>query len=67
VSLLKQRASENGRSVEEEHRLILREALSGIPASTGSLSLEEYLIFDPDEDGEIPLTDREVPPVIQSL
>lgn len=58
VALLKRRAATSGRSVEEEHRLILREALTGVSAKDGALTLEQYLISDPQEEIELPLPDR---------
>ncbi|MEM7700032.1 MAG: plasmid stabilization protein [Verrucomicrobiota bacterium] len=67
VAILKERASQNGRSVEQEHRLILREALTGISSSAGKMSFEEYLIADPCEDLEIPLEPREYPPENQPV
>lgn len=46
VQKLKKRAGEHGVSVEEEHRRILREALSG---KTGKrVSFKEYLLQMPD-------------------
>ncbi|MFT4637007.1 MAG: plasmid stability protein [Verrucomicrobiales bacterium] len=61
VSLLKTRAALRGHSTEEEHRLILREVLTGLPAKNGHLSFAEYLISDPMPDVEIPLPDRNHP------
>lgn len=61
VALLKRRASSSGRSTEAEHRLILREALTGLPAKRGKLSLSEYLRIDPLEGLEIPLPQRNHP------
>jgi len=67
VSTLKKQAAKNGRSVEEEHRLILREALIGIPASMKKMSLEAYLVADPSEDIELPLSPKEYPPTAQTI
>ena len=61
VDTLRRRASDNGRSVEEEHRLILREVLSGIDSSKGKLSLEDYLVDSAIETLELPLPEREHP------
>ncbi len=58
VTLLKNRAASSGRSVEEEHRLILREALTGVSAKDGLLTLEQYLVSDPQEEVELPLPQR---------
>ena len=58
VSLLKLQAASHGRSAEEEHRLILREALTSVPAKSGKLSFSEYLVADPLADAEIPEISR---------
>lgn len=60
VSLLKQRASHRGRSAEEEHRLILREALAGISSELGEMSLEQYLVAEPMENLELDLPKRQL-------
>ena len=61
VSLLKIRAASRGHSTEEEHRLILREALTGVPAKDGKLSFSEYLVADPLPDVEMPKVSRHHP------
>jgi plasmid stability protein len=61
VALLKKRAATTGRSVEEEHRLILREALTGVSAEDGPLTLEQYLVSNPQEDLELLLPNRNHP------
>lgn len=67
VTLLRERAAKHGRSVEEEHRLILRESLAGIPSDKGVVSLEEYLIADADELLDIPMDTRDSPPAEQII
>lgn len=47
VARLKERAGRNGRSAEEEHRAILREALLGTGADS-QMSFEQYLSAMPD-------------------
>jgi plasmid stability protein len=46
VRALRLRAAEHGRSVEAEHREILRQAL--LPAATGRRSIKELLLSMPD-------------------
>lgn len=48
VSRLKERAGRKGRSAEEEHRSILREALLGPETESPSISFEQYLRTMPD-------------------
>lgn len=48
VARLKERAGRKGRSAEEEHRAILREALLGTEAGSSELSFERYLSAMPD-------------------
>jgi len=48
VARLKERAGRNGRSAEEEHRAILREALLGTGADSSQISFEQYLSAIPD-------------------
>lgn len=67
VATLRRRAADNGRSVEEEHRLILREVLTGIGSSKGRLSLEEYLIDSPMEELDLPLPARQYPPAASAF
>ena len=47
VARLEERASRKGRSAEEEHRAILREALLGTEAES-EMSFEQYLRVMPD-------------------
>lgn len=61
LTKLKQRASENGHSAEEEHRLILQQVLLDIPPDLTQISLKEYLVRDPMEMVEIPLPARNHP------
>lgn len=67
VSTLRQRAAKNGHSMEEEHRMILREALTGNPSAKGELSLEQYLVSEPCTDFDIPVEPREYPPAQQEF
>ena len=48
VARLKERAGRKGRSAEEEHRAILREALLGTEAESSKMSFEQYLRAMPD-------------------
>ena len=48
VARLKERAGRKGRSAEEEHRAILREALLGTGAESSEMSFEQYLRAMPD-------------------
>jgi len=48
VAKLKERADEHSRSVEEEHREILRDALLGNEKATPPLTYEAYLRTMPD-------------------
>jgi len=48
VEKLKERALEHGRSVEEEHRMILREKLLGASESPPVMTFEAYLRTMPD-------------------
>ena len=48
VARLKERARRKGRSAEEEHRAILREALLGTEAEASEMSFEQYLRAMPD-------------------
>lgn len=48
VAKLKERAGRHGRSAEEEHRIILRQALLGADAADQSVSFEQYLCSMPD-------------------
>ena len=48
VARLEERAGRKGRSAEEEHRAILREALLGTGAGSSELSFEQYLGAMPD-------------------
>lgn len=52
VGALRLRAAEHGRSVEAEHREILRQVL--LPAATGRRSIKELLLSMPDvgDDGD---------------
>jgi len=63
VALLKKRAAKSGRSTEEEHRLILREVLTGVPTAAGEISFKDYLVAGPQEelDLESVLLKRNVP------
>jgi plasmid stability protein len=64
MRLLKERAAVNGHSDEEEHRIILREALltKGEEKETNKkMTLGEYLVSDP-FDFDIPLPDRSAHP-----
>lgn len=61
VSLLKRRAATRGNSTEEEHRLILKEVLTGVSSENGNLSFSEYLTVDPMPDLEIPEMGRNQP------
>ncbi len=46
LRVLRLRAAEHGRSVEAEHREILRQAL--LPGATGRRSIKEFLLSMPD-------------------
>ena len=48
VTRLEERAGRKGRSVEEEHRAILREALLGTEPKSPEMSFEQYLRAMPD-------------------
>lgn len=48
VARLKERAGRKGRSAEEEHREILREALLGTEAEVPEMTFEQYLRTMPD-------------------
>lgn len=48
VARLEERAGRKGRSAEEEHRAILREALLGTEAESPEMSFEQYLRTMPD-------------------
>ena len=48
VARLEERAGRKGRSAEEEHRAILREALLGAGAEVSEMSFEQYLGAMPD-------------------
>ncbi len=48
VAKLKQRAQQHGRSVEEEHRMILREKLLGDDEGPPVMTFEAYLRTMPD-------------------
>lgn len=67
VSKLKDRATKNGRSVEEEHRLILREVLSETTQENEQLSLKAYLLQEPVENLDFPDIPRDYPSDIQKL
>jgi antitoxin FitA len=56
VRALRLRAAEHGRSVEAEHREILRQAL--LPAETGRRSIKEFLLSMPNvgEDADFERT-----------
>ena len=59
VAKLKERAGKRGRSAEEEHRAILREALLGVKEDS-KMTFEQYLRAIPDvgndEDRILPVT-----------
>ena len=61
VAKLKERAGRRGRSAEEEHRAILREALMGQDASEPKLTFEEYLRTMPDVGNDEGGADRTGP------
>ncbi len=61
LSKLKQRASKNGHSAEEEHRLILQQSLLDIPPGLTRISLKDYLVLDPMEEVDLPLPPRNHP------
>ena len=48
VARLAERAGRKGRSTEEEHRAILREALLGAETESPEMSFEQYLRAMPD-------------------
>lgn len=60
VAELKRRAKSNGRSVEEEHRRILRDALFG-SAADKDLDLKAYLLLDSADLPDLELPDRTQP------
>ena len=61
VTRLKQRASKNGHSAEEEHRTILQKTLMDIPPELTQISLKDYLVRNPCEEVEIPFPPRNHP------
>ena len=48
IARLEERAGRKGRSAEEEHRAILREALVGAEAEVSEMPFEQYLGAMPD-------------------
>ena len=61
VGKLKIRASQRGHSAEEEHRIILREALSDQPATRKVMPLKDYLLEMPVTGIELDLPKRNHP------